>query len=153
MNGHAKISLLLSCLLAACQTGKNAIPPEKSAFTVRLEYSAGMLPDYKIIYISADSSFYEARQRGATFRDKFTCTGGELDSLENMASRYHFFSMQHEDRGKVYDRGGTVISMGPKGKEYTVNNSGSHFLKQQYQEDFHRIEAEIIGFAAKKTGH
>lgn len=140
--------------LAGCtgsQNKKNSTPED---FYVKVEFHAGMLPDYEMYFISKDSCVYEVRKgfRGQDLTENrfmFQLTQSELNDIYNIVLLNDVGSIQTYQE-EVYDRGGSTIHVREKNKTTNVSNSGMTFIQKNSIENYNNIINAVKNITKQK---
>lgn len=145
------IIFIINIIACNIQKNKETITED---FYIKLNYNGGMIPEYEEIYLSTEISYYQGKKQTIdgykSIDKKFSCSLHEIKTIVNKATDLGFYSMKSDNKGEVFDRGGTKIEIGNKEKTYHVSDEGSYFLQDKYKENFQKLVNEIHNFTSNK---
>lgn len=142
--------MLASCKSVNTDTTKDMAPKDFTKLSIHYQYSAGMLPDNEIIYISNDTAYRTHRQDMEEVKTGWNPSKQELDDLYHVLLENNYWKITARSSNEmVYDRGGVSLTIEVDGKETRIDNSGNSFLEEKWQGNFAAIIAEIKAAAAR----
>lgn len=133
--------LSIMCILGCAGLPKDQ--PEN--FQVQLNFDGGMRYKFYTIHIvSSGESFVESRIDGQERKDKFSLPKERLDQLYQVFIDQDFSAIQVRTVKRVYDRGGTSISLKIGDQEIEKRNRGIDFVKPPWKDNYYAVEQAII---------
>lgn len=145
--GPLAAALLLPAFAAACGEAM----PERRPADFRLSYSnvAGMLPRFANLYIIDGKARLRYRYDGEQGERTVTVTTTELDALWRKLRQEKFTGIRSDDRGKVYDRGGTTITIEWAGNRHTAQNAGNLFIRKSSMKAWREVRGAVGGLIVR----
>jgi len=142
--------MLASCKSVNTDTTIDIAPKDSTKLSVHYQYSAGMLPENEIIYISNDTAYRTYRKDMEDEKTGWNPTMQELDDLYHVLLENNYWKITARSSSEtVYDRGGVSLTIKVDGKETRIDNSGNSFLEEKWQENFAMIITAIKAAAAR----
>jgi hypothetical protein len=146
MKNLAFYSLALGLLLGACGAG---LPEERPPdFEFRYSRDGGMRPNYLTFDIRGGKGDLHQRMGRKDFRMRFTVTAAEQDRLYAILRKFRAHTIESENRGKVYDRGGPTVAFKADGRRWRVSGAGNMFIVKGDRARWNGLLAAVRGFIA-----
>lgn len=129
-------------LMSACKVLSTNLPEKPKQIQISWNVDGGMLMRNESIFISNDSCTYNLEVERRKQFIIFQLSPIILDSLYQIFYDNSFDKIETY-KEEIYDRGGTSINMSVDGESYSVSNSGMSLIKENYKENYSRIEYAV----------
>ncbi|MFT4601789.1 MAG: hypothetical protein ACI857_001972, partial [Arenicella sp.] len=155
---HLSLIVLLALLLTACPKvpqGNLDLEDNKleDNFEIKMSNGGGMINISENLKVSKEESFWTYSRYGKETTVKWSTSEEELSELCKMLRKNNSSKITSNKKEEVYDRGGYDISIQNGGHVTRLNNSGSSFIDEKWQENFKAIRTEIDDYARTKVYH
>ena len=94
------------------------------------------------------SCYYEKNKYRNIVRVDFMLSDVELDSIYNVVVENKFNEIETYSK-KVYDRGGTSVSVSFGNNQFRVSNSGSSFIEKEWSKEYSNVSGFVNNMAQK----
>jgi hypothetical protein len=144
--------ILLACLalaFTACAAihGGSGLPKQRPAdLVINYHNGGGMLDQGEDYLICQDSCVRDSRFQGHQNRWICKTDPKKLDALYAQFIKDDVTSIQSENQGEVYDRGGVTLRFSHGGKSTELIDAGSNFIVENDRARFARTSAGIVAF-------